>query len=191
MALVTIGIISCLSVNQYSRDVDVAIYGLAVFITVLGVVVFFLGIIGCCGACNESVYKLTLYATLLFIIILCEFAGGIGALVLKDKVKEKFKKAIEDAVRQYGRNPDLSALVDSIQTGVGCCGANSPNDYQEQPPSCFKDGRRYETGCVSALGELFRKYMILIVIFSFAFAGLQIVCFMFTVCLCNAIRHSK
>nr|CAH8822080.1 unnamed protein product [Trichobilharzia regenti] len=144
MALVTIGIISCLSIIQYSKDVDVAIYGLAVFITTLGVIIFFIGIIGCCGACNESVYKLTFYATVLFIIILCEIAGGIGALVLKDKVKEKFRKAIEDAVREYGNNPDLSVLVDSIQSGVGCCGANSPNDYKEPPPSCFSGNRRYE-----------------------------------------------
>ncbi|CAH8448765.1 unnamed protein product [Heterobilharzia americana] len=145
IALVAVGLVACISLNRYSKDIDATVYGFAVFLIVLGVVIFFLGIIGCCGACNESVYKLTLYSLLLFVIIVSEFASSVGALVLKEKVKEKLTIAVKDAVQDYNKNPDLKSVVDEIQEAIGCCGADSPSDYDTPPQSCYDNGELFKT----------------------------------------------
>ncbi|KAK4473602.1 hypothetical protein MN116_002606 [Schistosoma mekongi] len=191
ITLLAIGLVACVSLSKYSKT-DATVYGFAVSLVLLGVITFFLGMIGCCAACKESLCKLILYAMLLLIVILCELAAGIGALVMKDKVKEKFTLGVKDAVKNYYKNPDLKSVIDKIQNELGCCGAVSEKEYNNEiPPSCFRDNIIYKMGCVEAIDAYVKKYMAIIVICSFVFALLQILSFVFTTCLCNAVRRSK
>ncbi|KAH8848984.1 CD63 antigen [Schistosoma japonicum] len=189
--LLVVGLVACVSLSKYSKT-DVTVRGFAVSLVILGVITFFLGMIGCCAACKESLCKLILYAMLLLIVILCEVAAGIGALVMKDEVREKFTIGVKDAVKNYYNNPDLKSVIDKIQDELECCGAESEKEYNKEIPlSCFKDNIIHKMGCVEAIDVYVKKYMAIIVICTFVFALLQILSFVFTICLCNAIRRSK
>nr|CAX72805.1 CD63 antigen [Schistosoma japonicum] len=194
IALIVIGSLSQVAVNNYSTGIDSNIKGLVIFIIILGCFLFLLGFLGFCGACTKNTCCLTIYAILLSVMVAAEIGVGIAAAVLKEDVKTSFVSVVRNSVSEYSKNPDIQNLSDKIQTEFKCCGSESSIDYtstgQSVPSSCTDSdtGLAYQEGCSNKIIAFFEKYLIAVVVAAFAFAILQILSIVFTVCIIRAIK---
>ncbi|KAK4474079.1 hypothetical protein MN116_002647 [Schistosoma mekongi] len=194
IALIVIGSMSQVAINNYSTGIDSNIKGLVIFIIILGCFLFLLGFLGFCGACTKNTCCLTMYAILLSVMVAAEIGAGIAAVVLKEDVKTHFLSLVKSSVSEYSKNPDIKKLLDKIQTEFKCCGSESSADYtssgQAVPSSCKEsnNGLTYSEGCSYKVISFFEKYLIAVVVAAFVFAILQILCIVFAACVIRAIK---
>jgi len=107
--------------------------GLAIFLIVLGALIFIFGFFGCCGAIKESPCMLNTFAVLLALVLLLQFAGGITAFVKRNAIKDAIKKEFVDSmIPKYvpGGNDTVTEAWDGVQTKLKCCGYVGPDDWK-------------------------------------------------------------
>jgi len=101
----------------------------------VGAVIFLLGFLGCCGACQESKCMLATYAVFLTIFLLVEVGAGIYAAVAKkDFVKDSKKLLLQSLQRYKGDDEKQDALSLSwnyVFANFKCCGVNNAEDLRE------------------------------------------------------------
>ncbi|XP_076310723.1 CD151 antigen-like isoform X2 [Tachypleus tridentatus] len=96
----------------------------------VGGLVFIVGFFGCCGAVRESKCLLITYFLFLFIILGCELAIGILAVIYHNKVIDKMKTNLTEKLQNdYGFNKDVTEAIDFAQVKFRCCGINGADDY--------------------------------------------------------------
>ncbi|XP_064481089.1 23 kDa integral membrane protein-like [Ornithodoros turicata] len=132
----------------------------------LGLILFFTGFLGCCGAAKENVCMLATYFFVLVVALLFEIAVMALALayVSSSKLDESVTGGLEDLITS-GRREDIQLLY-NLQENMRCCGARDASDYEKHelpvPPSCYDDTDPskpylYPDGCVSALKHYVRS----------------------------------
>lgn len=96
----------------------------------LGIVIFFIGFCGCCGAIREARWILIIYFIFLLLIFTAELTVGILAVVFQEKVVADLKLELTGKLKkEYGLASALTAAVDLAQTRFECCGIEGPADY--------------------------------------------------------------
>lgn len=90
MVLIVIGAIIRDKYGDYVSYADNKFANAAVFIIIVGVVVFVIGFLGCCGAVKENYCMVTTFAVLLAIIFILEIVAGALGFTYKKKVKVFF-----------------------------------------------------------------------------------------------------
>ncbi|CAH8431415.1 unnamed protein product [Schistosoma rodhaini] len=194
IALIVIGSLSQVAINNYSSGIDSNIKGLIIFIIVLGCFLFLLGFLGFCGACTKNTCCLILYAILLSVMVAAEIAAGIAAAVLREDVKTQFLSLVRSSVSEYSKNPDIKKFLDKLQQEFHCCGSESSNDYtssgQTIPDSCKNPNTKvtYSDGCSNKVISFFEKYIVAVLVAAFVFAILQLLSIVFAVCVIRAIK---
>jgi len=148
IAIIAIGGIA-LSKDYAGVTKQVTIFGI-----IVGVVIFFIAFLGCCGAMKESKCLLTTYAVILIILFILEVIVGILAFIAVNS--DEFKKDINKELSGYITRDEIKDTMNDIQKSLKCCGANSSKDYFDNghavPESCKdKDGKVYPEGCTDAL----------------------------------------
>lgn len=97
-----------------------------------GLLVLLIGFFGCCGAVKESKCLLGTYFAFLFIILACELAIGIFAVIFQDKILSSIKEDLNHALkREYGKKTHVTTAFDWAQAKMLCCGVSGPGDYAE------------------------------------------------------------
>ncbi|GFQ90475.1 CD9 antigen [Trichonephila clavata] len=98
----------------------------------IGGLVFIVGFFGCCGAMQENKCMLVAYFIFLFIILGCELAVGVLAVVFQEKgtseLEEKFKETLKT---KYGLDQPITQAIDLAQTKFECCGVRDGSDYAD------------------------------------------------------------
>lgn len=119
-------------------DVDPANVGpAAVFIIVLGLVVFTIAFFGCCGAIKENHCMLLTFSIILGIIfVLMLIAGAVAFAIGAPVVRTAAEKLTTMAIEKYQYKPKpgseaekLVGWMDMIQESVKCCGVNNMDDW--------------------------------------------------------------
>ncbi|KAM9475580.1 tetraspanin 36 isoform 1-T2 [Clarias gariepinus] len=104
----------------------------AAIILAVALVLFIIGIIGCCATLRES--KVGLGFFLLFILLL--FAAEITAIVYgfiyKGKISADLVKSMIEVFEKYGE-PSETRAVDILQSRLECCGVQNYSDWQSWP----------------------------------------------------------
>ncbi|XP_075703704.1 tetraspanin-36-like [Rhinoderma darwinii] len=133
----------------------------SIIILAVAVVMFIIGLLGCCSAIQESCCGLGCFTTLVSII----FAAGVVSLVLglvyKDKIDPELEKNMKILFEKYdGKNVESSA-IDFIQQELQCCGTQNYTSWENMtwfqtsnnsvPVSCCK---KNETDCKGKLDAL-------------------------------------
>ncbi|XP_018650439.1 cd63 antigen-like [Schistosoma mansoni] len=140
IALIVIGSLSRIAINNYSSENDSNINCLLIFVIVFGCFLLLLGFLGVCGLSTENTYCLIVYTVLLSVMVAAETAAGIAAAVLREDVKTQFLSLVKSFVSEYDKNPNFKKFLDKIQREFQCCGSESSNDYtsirQTIPDSC-------------------------------------------------------
>merc|ERR1712018_483333 len=111
---------------------DALIRGAAVTLIIVGVVVFVVAFLGCCGACKESTGMLLTYAVIITILFVIQVVAGICGVVFKDKILDILGTSMNDTViLRYGQ-PNMDETTQSwdyMQRSFKCCGAEGIEDW--------------------------------------------------------------
>jgi len=132
LVLIVIGAIIRDKYGDYFSYADNKFANAAVFIIIVGVVVFVIGFLGCCGAVKENYCMVTTFAVLLAIIFILEIVAGALGFTYKKKVDSVAQAALEKAVKQYGTVEGEKKLLDWAQKTFKCCGNAGAADFGTQ-----------------------------------------------------------
>ncbi|XP_063066779.1 tetraspanin-1-like [Engraulis encrasicolus] len=105
----------------------------------LGLVLTFIGFLGCCGAVRESRYMLLTFFIIILLIFIAEVAGGIWLLVSRAGVKkllEDINEKVVVSLKEHYGGPDDEAFTTSWNTTMDtleCCGYNNYTDFYGSP----------------------------------------------------------
>ncbi|XP_002730486.1 tetraspanin-17-like [Saccoglossus kowalevskii] len=119
-------------VSKQSATID-EITGLVVdpmwMFIALGSVIFIVSFSGCIGALRENTCLLNFFCLALGVIMILEITAVVLAFVYRDEVGDLIGDWIENAIYDYTEDPDINFLLDEMQTSLKCCGANHPDDW--------------------------------------------------------------
>jgi len=185
IALIGVGSVVTSDENDYidligSKMIQVAIYEIC-----LGIIVVLFSVVGCVWAWKENKMLLWLYISMLFMITIMEFSGGIAAFVYKDDVSNLATSLIVTFT------PALpSDAWNTMQKSLECCGVFGPYDYLSQtlPTSCCSDGTEcnlgstvaYTTPCYNATVTALEDDANLLGGMGIGLGFLQLACLLFT-----------
>lgn len=130
LALIIVGAIIRDKYGDYFSFVDNKFANVPILLIVIGVIVFIIGFLGCCGAVKENYCMVTTFAVLLAIIFILEIVAGALGIAYKSKVQTKAVEALTKASTEYG-GTSLGAthLLDFAQSKFKCCGANGTKSF--------------------------------------------------------------
>lgn len=179
----------------------------SVFIIIVGVVVFVIGFLGCCGAIKENYCMITTFAILLGIIFILEIVAGALGFAYRKKVEAEVKDALDDAISKYFNKdqPGAQELLDWAQQEFKCCGRNGSADYQKPQQanttycdanggvaSCYSGktctGTKYTKGCEQSFIDFVRHNLAVIGAVAIGIAFIQLLGIIFACCLMKAIK---
>ncbi|XP_013782440.1 CD63 antigen-like [Limulus polyphemus] len=177
-----------------------------ILLIVVGVIIFILSFMGCCGAIKENYCMVMTFAVLLFIIFVLELVAGILAYVYKSEVETVLRKNMKNAMMNYNEsNHDIVTKTwDDMQSNLKCCGANNASEWKKYmgevnlPYSCCpgKDPTKpcqitddhFTKGCVDALASFLEDKILVVGGVGIGIAFVQIIGIIFSCCLARAIK---
>ncbi|MEQ2177120.1 hypothetical protein GOODEAATRI_000597 [Goodea atripinnis] len=141
-------------------------------ILAMGGLLFLLGFLGCCGAIRENKCLLLFvsrsrwkeFFMLILFIFLAELAAAILAFLFREHLtREYFSRELKRHYQGRNNTDVFTSTWNVIMTTFDCCGASSPEDFEESlfrllnpnkmvPEACCQ-------GCYSAMVEYFQTYI--------------------------------
>jgi len=206
LALIIIGAVIREKYGDQFSFVDTKFANAPIFIIVVGVIVFVIGFLGCCGAVKENYCMVTTFAVLLAVIFLLEIVAGALGISYKSKVKTEGRAALVRARDQYGSKTVPTQFLDWTQKTLDCCGVNGTKDYAGKTniTACGNDagqfgvaschdggkcsGKLYTVGCEAAFTNFLKKNMITIGGVAIGIAFIQLLGIVFACLLMKAIK---
>lgn len=193
---------------SYGED-ETNFASVSVFIIIVGVVVFVIGFLGCCGAYKENYCMVTTFAVLLGIIFILEIVAGALGFAYRKKVESQVDKALDDAVSKYfdtESNPGAKELLDWAQQEFKCCGRNSSGEYKKPASgnattcasggvaSCYSNnkctgGTIYSKGCQQGFVDFVRHNLAVVGAVAIGIAFIQLLGIIFACCLMKFIKE--
>ncbi|XP_053159917.1 tetraspanin-36-like [Hemicordylus capensis] len=134
----------------------------AVVIICVAVVMFIIGLIGCCATIRESKVGLGVFLFIILMIFIAEVAAFVLGFIYRGKVKTDLHEPMQEAFRQYDGKTEGSRLIDYLQKELQCCGIHNYTDWVNSswynstgnhsiPVSCCKQA--FKTNCTGQLSE--------------------------------------
>ncbi|KAM4706448.1 tetraspanin-36-like [Discoglossus pictus] len=139
----------------------------AVITLCVSVLMFIIGILGCCSTLKESGFGMGCFLVLISII----FAAGVVSLILGLVYRDKINPGLEDNMntlfQKYdGKNLESSA-IDFMQKEIMCCGVKNYTDWMKTPwynasnpsvpISCCMKNRTACTGKISETNQIYHE----------------------------------
>lgn len=195
IALIAVGGVVLSALNPQKSFYE-GYLGAPVAIIVLGVFVFVLAFLGCCGAIRESYHMIMAFSILLTVILICELGAAIAAYVYRSKIEHALKTAATNSIAKYGNDTEVNKLWDDIQSNLHCCGANSTADFTVPiPPSCCENkpptcdaAHAYKIGCIDALLQKFKEKIVYVGVTGIVICFIEVVGIIFGCCLAQSIK---
>ncbi|KAK3573965.1 hypothetical protein QTP86_033555 [Hemibagrus guttatus] len=100
-------------------------------VLLVGMVTFILGFAGCVGALRENICLLRFFSGVIGFIFFLELTAAVLALVFQEPLRKWISDFFIVNVKGYRDDIDLQNLIDSLQRVNHCCGADSPNDWNQ------------------------------------------------------------
>jgi len=215
LVLIVIGAVIRDKYGDYFSYADVKFANTAVFIIVVGVIVFVIGFFGCCGAVKENYCMVTTFAVLLAFIFILEIVAGALGFTYKAKVDDVASKAMTRAIKDYGPHNPATKLMDWTQHKFKCCGKDGASDYgvnvtsgcpavssgiAQGVPSCHEEkkcsegllkpggGRKPGSGCKDSLINFIKENLVVIGGVAVSVAFIQLLGIIFACFLMKAIK---
>lgn len=211
LALIIVGAIIRDKYGDYFSYADGKFANAAVFLIIVGVIVFVIGFLGCCGAIKENYCMVTTFAVLLGIIFLLEIVAGSLGFAYKSKVEDKATDALDRAVKDYQNKdqPGAKKIMDWAQQRFECCGSSNASNYADfvsvngtepadyckkdsKPVSCHRgdscNGTIFGEGCKQGFVDFVENNLVVIGAVALGIAFIQLLGIIFACCLMKAIK---
>ena len=85
---------------------------------------------GCVGALRENGCLLRYFSAAVLALIAAQVLAAIVAFSLQGEVEGYMRSGLLTAMARYQDDLDLRFIVDEIQTGLECCGADDYRDWE-------------------------------------------------------------
>ncbi|CAK9807379.1 CD63 antigen [Anthophora plagiata] len=200
--------------EDFSNFLDTSYFSPATILIVVGIFVFVIAFLGCCGALRESTCMVLVFAVSLSIVLILELAAAIAAYALQDGIQDLVAEKMNVTMHQYGKNPEATDAIDFLQSRLFCCGYNGYEDWADimkenqmdlpqscrpwlhENVTCSSDNEDiacapYTIGCFKHLSIIIHKSALYIGTGAVAIALIQLTGIMFTCMLGRAIRKQK
>lgn len=204
LILIIIGAIARDKYGDEFADLSQQFANAPVLIIVVGVIVFVVGFLGCCGAVKENYCMVTTFAVLLALIFILEIVAGALGVAYRNKVQGIAEKQVKKEVENYNANGE-SLLLNWAQQKLECCGRLGPKDYDGHASNSTDfcaagkgvtfchvgkkcDGKLYEDGCQDKLVKFVKENMLLIGGVALGIAFIQLLGIVFACLLMKAIK---
>ncbi|CAG7726466.1 unnamed protein product [Allacma fusca] len=134
ITLITVGVMTTNSLGQFGTLIQPS--ELAVpskLFIVVGVIVFIIAFLGCCGAVRENHCMMMTYSVLIALILILELGASVASYYFADEVENILKNGLTETFEDYGKNTTQAETTrrtwDVVQNGLKCCGANNYTDW--------------------------------------------------------------
>lgn len=190
LALIIIGAVIRDKYGNYFSYADNSFANVPVFLIVVGVIVFCVGFLGCCGAIKENYCMVTTFAVLLGIIFILEIVAGAVGFAYKSKVEEKATKGLDRAKDKYKEEPGAKSFLDWAQQKFECCEFNKTVCINSchSDKDCKNNSTRYTKDCKDGFTDFVENNLVVIGAVALAIAFVQILGIIFACCLMKAIK---
>lgn len=194
LALIIIGAFIRDKYGDYFSYADNSFANVPVFLIVVGVIVFCVGFLGCCGAIKENYCMVTTFAVLLGIIFILEIVAGAVGFAYKSKVEKKATDALNRAKSNYDKEKGAKAFLNWAQQRFKCCEKvnSTENCPKGEVKSCYKgencNGTKYTGDCKQGFIDFVENNLVVIGAVALAIAFVQILGIIFACCLMKAIK---
>ncbi|XP_052060280.1 23 kDa integral membrane protein-like isoform X2 [Mytilus californianus] len=179
---------------------------LSLLLIIVGFFIFLVGGLGCCGACCQNRVLLVVYAIIVAILLIAQIVGVAMFAGFRssfdDTFKTEFKKVLTTRYNQTG-NEDLTNSYDALFKLYKCCGVDSANDMPSQslpsecctatdpPSSCTNTSSTVHEGCYTKLKDQIDQYNSVFIGVGVSVLIFQLLCVLFSFCLCVAIGREE
>lgn len=195
IALIAVGGVVLAALNPQKSFYE-GYLGAPVAIIILGVFVFVLAFLGCCGAIRESYHMIMAFSILLTVVLICELGAAIAAYVYRSKIESALRTAATNSIKKYGNDTEVDKLWDDIQSNLHCCGANSTDDFRGNiPSSCCENkpttcdaAHAYQITCIDALINKFKEKIVYVGVTGIIICFIEVVGIIFGCCLAQSIK---
>nr|XP_015211358.1 PREDICTED: tetraspanin-10 [Lepisosteus oculatus] len=100
-----------------------------IFVT-LGLVLSLLCLTGCVGALRENQCLLRTFSLGVLVLVTLQVLSSIVAYTLRNQIEGYLRSGMLTALGRYQDDLDLRFIMDEIQIGLQCCGADSYRDWE-------------------------------------------------------------
>jgi hypothetical protein len=149
IALIGMGAYIQIEMTQYIDFIGDQYLNTGVVLIIVGVVIFGIAFLGCCGAMKHNACMLLTFATLLSIIFIAEVALVIVCYVFKDDAKPYIKENMQKTLENYGKegNEGVAEVWDILQSEYKCCGIEGKDDWTGKGTPEFASGQTPDSCC--------------------------------------------
>ncbi|XP_041072005.1 tetraspanin-8-like [Carcharodon carcharias] len=172
----------------------------------VGSIIMVLGFLGCCGAIKESKCMLLLFFIGLLLILVLQITAGILGAVYSSQVASMIKDKYQDYVPLSGQPDKIRKEIEVMQQELKCCGLfDGYKDWKHPVPSscdcktdqsdptlCVTievDKSVWSQSCVSALVDLLKANLVIIIGIAFGLAVIEIFGLAFSMTLYCQIKN--
>lgn len=117
----------------------------------LGLLIFLIAFLGCCGALIESHCILLTFGIIVTVILTLELALAGLAFAFKSDLRTGASRELRDIITHYNWTGDgtdrYSLIIDQMQMTMHCCGVNSTADWSDLNPFPGDSGRLPDSCC--------------------------------------------
>lgn len=101
----------------------------AIAVTVVGVLIFVVSGLGCCGACTESKACLNGFAVFLAFIVLLQLISIILAGALHSMIEKELRKEMNGTLHRFENDSVITHGWNFMQIEMKCCGIHNLTDW--------------------------------------------------------------
>jgi len=216
LTLIVAGALVQTKFNEYLSFFGGSANSAAIFLLIVGVIVFVIGFFGCCGAIKENHCMVVTFVVLLCIVLILEVAAAIVAFVLRGKITNAVEKEMMAATKNYNDSAHggVTKAWDKVQEKFMCCGGANYMDWKNNtilsktdsvPDTCCKNithgcgkgmlvdpGRKniiYEDGCVVTFTQWVRTNFVIVGGVAAGLTVIELIGIIIAGCLAAAIRR--
>ncbi|XP_044754941.1 CD63 antigen-like [Coccinella septempunctata] len=206
IGILTVGVISHLFYSDYSSFTYPSFQIVPLVLIAVGVIIFIVAFLGCCGAAKENQCMISMFAVFLIVIFVLEITAGVFGYIHRNEVDVMLEDKLNSTISYYYKNEEIRHTWDIAQHEGECCGINGPTDWQSVTkndslphtccPNTADDGSctmrtetHYTASCYDKLKILFSKNATIIESVALGISLLQIFGIVFACSLRRAIRH--
>jgi len=136
--------------NNSSWIIACAVLAVALFM-------FFISVLGCCGAAGKNLCILKLYISIVSTLLVALVAGGLIAWLYKGDAFSMIEESMEIKMKDYApgtQNDDTTRVWDDIQKHLECCGIKDVYDWTKFSDSYrMSDVNKYPESCKQKYSE--------------------------------------
>ncbi|XP_029961512.1 tetraspanin 36 [Salarias fasciatus] len=138
----------------------------AAIIIGISVVMFIIGLVGCCSTIRESKLGLSFFFCIIMVIFAAEVTALVFNFIYQNRLGQGIDRSMNDVFNKYG-DGEATAAVDILQAELKCCGVSNYTSWTNTswfrqhnntvPLSCCKEKNSTCTGSLSQPDLLYQE----------------------------------